>query len=616
MSNNNLRYSFGKLPEVIDVPNLIEIQIKSYQDFLQKDQTQEERQNIGLNAVLNSVFPIKDANNRFVLDFIEYELGEPKYTIQECQERDMSYTIPLKGTLRLTVYETDENTKEKEVRDIIEQQVYLGELPMITERGTFIINGAERVIISQLHRSPGVVFDMIAQSGGRNIISGRIIPQRGSWLEFIIDQNDYGVVIIDNSRKINLCTFLRALEIESEKDILNSFIQLDKVKVAALNSQKMNLFVVPTLKDSNGLPFLTSCEYLTEALLKKIKEEEIEEIYAIDINKHPEAQIFINTFLKDTTKNFEEAVVKFYTTVRPGNPTNVESARDQLNRMFFNDKRYDLGNVGRFRMNTRLNVQVDENIGVLTKDDILNAIKYIIRLWNGEGYTDDIDHLGNRRVRSVGELVSGQFTTAFTRMARSIREKMSLGDLTTLTPQDLISARTINSVLNSFFGTSQLSQFMDQTNPLAEMTHKRRLSALGPGGLTRERAGFEVRDVHQTHYGRICPIETPEGQNIGLISSMCVYTRVNRYGFLETPYQKVVKSHVKNDIVYLSAHQEEEFVIAQANAPVENGVFVSDTIKARKNGEFILTPPSEVDFIDLNPKQVVSVAAATETTCF
>jgi len=605
------RYSFGKLSEVIDVPNLIEIQVNSFNEFLQKDIAPQERIKEGLQGVFQNVFPIKDTNNRFVLDFVEYAIGEPKYTIDECQERDMSYTIPLRASLRLTIYEIDENTKEKEIKDILEQQVYLGELPMITERGTFIINGAERVIISQLHRSPGVVFDIIPQTGGRKIVSGRLIPQRGSWLEFIIDQNDYGIVIIDNTRKINLNTFLRCLGLGQDIEIIENFFQTDTLKIETLNEPQSNLFVLPPIIGNiSETEILKNCEYLTDALLKKLKEEDIFEVKVIDVKKHPQAQIFINTFLKDTTKNQEEALSKFYTTIRPGNPSNMEVAKDQLDRMFFNDRRYDLGKVGRFRLNTRLGIEVEEDKTVLTYDDIFKVIEYLLKLWSQQGYTDDIDHLGNRRVRSVGELISGQFSTAFARMARSIREKMSLGDLTTLTPQDLISARTINSVLNSFFGTSQLSQFMDQTNPLAEMTHKRRLSALGPGGLSRERAGFEVRDVHQTHYGRICPIETPEGQNIGLISSMCVFTKVNKYGFLETPYIKVDDSKITDEIVYLSAHEEERFVIAQANAPVENNSLIGNTIKARKNGEFVITTPDEIDFIDLNPKQVVSVAAA------
>ncbi len=610
MSHNLMRHNFGKLPEVIDVPNLIEIQIDSYNEFLQKDIAPEERETIGLQAVFHSIFPIRDPNNRFVLDFVNYVVGEPKYTIHECQERDMSFSVPLKATLRLTVHEFEDASKEPQVKDIIEQQVYLGELPLITERGTFIINGAERVIISQLHRSPGVVFDKISQTGGRSIVNGRIIPHRGSWLEFIIDGNDYATVLIDNTKKINLATFLRAIGFESYYDILDIFFQLKKVKVAAITDNYSNLCVVPPLYQSDGIIFMKEMEYLTDALLKRIKEENIDEISVLDVSEQVAAVIFFNTFLKDVTQTSEEALNKFYTTIRPGNPANLDSAKELMHRMFFNPKRYDLGDVGRFRLNTRLDLDIPEDQNALTNDDIISVIKYLVLLWEGRGYVDDIDHLGNRRVRSVGELVGAQFTLAFTRMARTIREKMSLGDITTITPQDLISARTINSVLNTFFGSSQLSQFMDQTNPLSEMTHKRRLSALGPGGLTRERAGFEVRDVHQTHYGRICPIETPEGQNIGLISSMCVYTKVNKYGFLETPYRRVMDRQVINEIVYLSAHEEERFIIAQANAPVIDGYLTGNAIRARKNGEFIITKAEDVDFIDLNPKQIVSVAAA------
>ncbi len=616
MSKTFERYNFGRLPEVIDVPNLIEIQIKSYNDFLQKDVPPDKRENKGLQAVLNNIFPIKDTNNKFELEFIEYSVGEPKYTIQECQERDMTYAVPLKATMRLTVYDIDEDTKEREVKDIIEQQVYLGELPLITDRGTFIFNGAERVIINQLHRSPGVVFDIIPHSAGRKIYSGKLIPQRGSWLEFIIDHNNVANVIIDNSRKMNLCTFLRCLGYSDIKSILELFFKLEKKKVVELttssDSSDSGYYIVPPLTTVDGQVFLESIEYLTDALLKKIKEEELEEVYVLDIKKHPEAQVLINAFLKDSTKTTEEALIAFYSTIRPGNPSNIDAAKDLFERMFFNPKRYDLGNVGRFRLNVRLGIDLPEDQTTITNTDLVEIVRYLFKLWkeDPEAYDDDIDHLGNRRVRSVGELVAGQFIIAFTRMARAIREKMSLGDITTITPQDLISARTINSIINSFFGTSQLSQFMDQTNPLSEMTHKRRLSALGPGGLTRERAGFEVRDVHQSHYGRICPIETPEGQNIGLISSMCVYTRVNKYGFLETPYRRVINKQVTDEIVYLSAHEEERYIIAQANATVKDGILVDETVKARQKGEFVIARAEDVDFIDLSPKQIVSVAAS------
>ncbi len=609
MDNNNKRISFGKIPSVIEAPDLLSIQTDSFEEFVQLKTAPGKRENKGLQQVFNTNFPIFDNKENYRLDFMEYYIEKPRYSVQECLERGLTYAAPLKGKLRLS-------TKDPETEDFVnsvEQEVYLGNLPFMTEKGTFIINGAERVVVSQLHRSPGVAFAQTVHPNGTPIYSARIIPLRGSWVEFATDINHVMYVYIDRRKKFPATTLLRALDYASDEQILNLFNLVEEVKVKKVKIEEYigRVIASDVFDMSTGEIFLTKDSVLSEEDIERLKEAEVDVLKFIKSEASPEQDLIVNTLKKDTSHTKEEALFAIYRQLRSGEAPDVETAQALIEKMFFNDKRYDLGEVGRHRMNDKLKVNVDESITVLTPDDILAIMKYIIKLKNGNESVDDIDHLGNRRVRTVGEQLQQQFNIGMSRMARTIKERMNMRDSENFTPQDLVNARTISSVINAFFGTNQLSQFMDQTNPLAEMTHKRRMSALGPGGLTRERAGFEVRDVHYTHYGRLCPIETPEGPNIGLISSLTIYARVNKYGFLETPYRKVEKGKVQNEVDYLTAEQEDIYTIAQANAPLnEQSKFINERVKSRNKGEFPIVTPDHVQYMDVAPAQIVSAAAA------
>jgi DNA-directed RNA polymerase subunit beta len=589
---------------------LLEVQLNSFEQFLQRNVPPAERKDTGLQKVFNEIFPISDIHDNYTLEFIGYTISEPKYTVGECQERDMTYAVPLKATLRLIIRETIGD--QKRVKDVIEQEVYLGEIPLITDKGTFIINGAERVVVCQLHRSPGVIFNDDVLPTGKKVISARIIPDRGSWVEFTLDYRDVIYVHIDKKRKLAATVLLKALGFAGNDDLLNIFCDTDTVDIRKDGKEVIGKVAAETLVDINtGEILLEPNNTISENHLTQFRELGIEQIKVLARESTINLEILQNTRHKDNTTTEEEALYKIYTLMRPGDPPSIEAARKLLERMFFNPKRYHLGKVGRYRINERLHVTIPEDQTILCHQDFIEIIRYLLKLRKGEGYIDDIDHLGNRRIRTVGELLSTQLNFGLSRMSRTIRERMSLQDSETITPYDLVNARTVSAVISTFFGSSQLSQFMDQTNPLAELTHKRRLSALGPGGLTRERAGFEVRDVHHTHYGRMCPIETPEGPNIGLITSLCTYTRVNDFGFLETPYRKVVKGHATGDVVYLSADREDLHTIAQANTLLDKkGKIIEEYIKARHKGEFMIMHRGDVDLMDISPNQIVSVAAS------
>jgi len=609
--NEIKRHSFSKISSVIEMPNLNEIQLSSYNDFLQLDVPPSKRRTQGLQTVFKSIFPITNAHNTMSLEFIDYSAGVPKYSEEECLERGRTYASPLKATLQLVTYEK-QNGKHV-VKDIISQQVFLGELPLMTKSGTFIVNGAERVIVSQLHRSPGVVFGQEVHPNGKLLFSARIIPYRGSWVEFSMDINDIMYVHIDRKRKFPATVLLRALGYSTDESIWRLFYDTKKLTIGKLEE---NMICIEQIVDKKtGEIIIDFGEITTGEIIEKLKSNKVKSLEVLDYNRDRDLAIVENTLRKDPTKNEEEALYRIYTLLRPGDPPNVETARGMVERMFFSPKRYNLGDVGRYRLEKRLNTFGDKECPtVLTRDDFIAIIKYLLGLCEEKRghYIDDIDHLGNRRVRSVGELLGNQFNVGFARLARTIKERMSLqSDDNKVTPHSLINARSVSTVIASFFGSSQLSQFMDQINPLSELTHKRRLSALGPGGLSRERAGFEVRDVHHTHYGRICPVETPEGPNIGLISYLATYARVNKFGFLETPYRKAKGGKITNIIEYLSADVEDRYTIAQANAPLNpNGAFAKDVIKARKRDDYPLVSPKEVDYMDVSTEQLVGVAAS------
>jgi len=606
------REFFSKIPSLVEYPDLLDIQRRSFQEFLQEFVSPDKREEKGLQAVFLATFPIVDSRENFILDFVEYYLDKPKYTVRECRERGLTYAVPLKAKMRLSIKDLTGETEN--YTETIEQDVYLGNLPYMTEHGSFIINGAERVIVNQLHRAPGVFFDESIHPNGTKIFSARVIPFRGSWVEFMTDVNDSLHVYIDRKKKFFVSTFLRALGFAQDKSILELFDLIDEVDLKKTDT--LNLVGRRTVEDvvneSTGEVLLETGVELDEESVEALKASGIKKIKVQSPNDPTMPNIILNTLEKDDAKDEETALRRIYTLLRSGEPPDLETARGLLDKMFFNAKRYELGKVGRYRLNKKLGLNVDVENTVLTREDFVEIIKYLIDLRDGKKSTDDIDHLGNRRIRTVGEQLSSQMNLGLTRMARTIKERMNLGDSETITPQELINARAITSVINTFFGTSQLSQFMDQTNPLAELTHKRRMSALGPGGLTRERAGFEVRDIHYTHYGRLCPIETPEGPNIGLISSLCVLGRVNEFGFIETPYRKVENGKVTNKIEYLSADDEERTVIAQFNAQVDEktGKFEKDLIKVRKRGDFILANPQDIQYIDIASNQIVSPAAS------
>lgn len=603
------RISFARLPSVIEAPDLLNVQLESFNNFLQQNVPPHRRKKIGLQQVFEMNFPISDARENFLLEFIEYYLEKPKYSVVECQERGLTYAVPLKAKLRLSV----KKESGKEYSDIIEQEVYLGNIPAMTERGTFIINGAERVVVSQLHRSPGAFFSESVHPNGTLMYSARIIPFRGSWIEFATDINNVMYAYIDRKKKFPVTTLLRALGYSSDDDILDLFELVEEVDITKIDLKDyIGRKVCSDVFDKKtGEVFINKDTDLNEDNIKQIKKSGIKKIRFLKTEETASGSVIANTILKDSSRSSEDALEAIYEQLRSGEAPDLDTAKNLIDRLFFNPKKYDLGDVGRHRLNIKLNLNISENITTLTKEDIIAIIKYLIDLQQGKRTVDDIDHLGNRRVRTVGEQLAQQFNVGLTRMVRTIRERLNLRDAENISPQDLVNARTITSVINAFFGTNQLSQFLDQTNPLAELTHKRRVSALGPGGLTRERAGFEVRDVHYTHYGRLCPIETPEGPNIGLISSLCIHAKINEFGFIVTPYRKVKGGKVTEDIEYLTAEGENEVTIAQANTLLdERGRFQEERIKARYESDYPVVEPDKIQYMDVAPNQIVSAAAA------
>ncbi|MBP3551575.1 MAG: DNA-directed RNA polymerase subunit beta [Bacteroidaceae bacterium] len=624
----NQRVNFATIKNPMPYPDFLEVQLKSFQDFLQLDTPPEKRKNDGLYKVFAENFPIADTRNNFVLEFLDYYIDPPRYTIEDCLERGLTYSVPLKAKLKL--YCTD---PDHEDFDTVIQDVFLGPIPYMTNNGTFIINGAERVVVSQLHRSPGVFFGQSIHANGTQLYSARIIPFKGSWIEFATDINNVMYAYIDRKKKLPVTTLLRAIGFENDKDILEIFNLAEEVKVNRTTLQKyvgrklaarvLKTWVEDFVDEDTGE--VVSIER-NEVIIDRetpLEEEYIDEIIASGVQHvliHREGanqsdySIIFNTLQKDPSNSEKEAVLYIYRQLRNADPADDASAREVINNLFFSEKRYDLGDVGRYRINKKLGLTTDMSVKVLTKEDIIEIIKYLIELINSKAVVDDIDHLSNRRVRTVGEQLSNQFAIGLARMSRTIRERMNVRDNEVFTPTDLINAKTISSVINSFFGTNALSQFMDQTNPLAEVTHKRRLSALGPGGLSRERAGFEVRDVHYTHYGRLCPIESPEGPNIGLISSLCVYAKINDLGFIETPYREVKDGVVNlnnDEVVYLTAEEEESKIIGQGNAPLnDNGTFIRTKVKSRQDADYPVVEPTRVDLMDVAPQQIASIAAS------
>ncbi|HIG73249.1 MAG TPA: DNA-directed RNA polymerase subunit beta [Bacteroidetes bacterium] len=628
------RQSFGKITPALDYPDFLDVQLKSYHEFLQAELAPEERDpKQGLEKVFQEHFPISDTRERYTLEYLHFELDAPKHSIEECLAQGLTYALPLKAKLRLSAKEDED---EDEPEEAVQQDVYLGNLPVMTEKGTFVVNGAERVIVSQLHRSPGVFFSQKVHPNGTDLYSARVIPFRGSWIEFSTDVANVMWAYIDRKKKMPVTALLRALGYSSDSEIVSLFDLADEVKITNKKDfQKLEgrvLAATVTVNVHHEVIDEDTGEVISETTEREVifpAEHELSEddygtlkdanvesiILRKETNEDDDDQIdrgtLLNTLKKDPTHSEDEALEYLYQTLRGAEAPDVDTARALLDRLFFSDKRYDLGSVGRYRMNTRLNLDKSNDSVTLSKEDIVAIVNEIILLQNGRSQVDDIDHLGNRRVRTVGEQLEAQFSLGLARMARTIKERMNLRDADRFTPQDLVNARTVSSVINTFFGTNQLSQFMDQTNPLAELTHKRRMSALGPGGLTRERAGFEVRDVHYTHYGRLCPIETPEGPNIGLISSLCVHGVVNDFGFIETPYRVVKDGVVTEEIEYLGAEAEDRYIIAQANAPLnEDGTFQNDLVRARIGGDVPLVRPDEIQYMDVAPNQIISPAAS------
>ncbi|MEC3881093.1 DNA-directed RNA polymerase subunit beta [Parapedobacter sp. 10938] len=631
MANKNIqteRVNFASSRKVIDYPDFLDVQLESFREFFQLETTSDNRHQEGLFKVFSENFPISDSRNIFVLEFLDYFIDPPRYGIQECIERGLTYSVPLKAKLRLSC-----NDEEHEDFETIVQDVYLGTIPYMTPKGTFVINGAERVIVSQLHRSPGVFFGQSRHTNGTKLYSARVIPFKGSWIEFATDVNNVMYAYIDRKKKFPVTTLLRAIGYDSDKDILELFELADEVKVSKSGLKKyvgrklaarvLKKWIEDFVDEDTGE--VVSIDR-NEVILERetvLEDDHIELIIEAgvksiiltkeDTANNADYSIIYNTLQKDTSNSEKEAVEHIYRQLRNAEPPDEETARGIIERLFFSDKRYDLGDVGRFRINRKLKLDTPDETKVLTREDIIAIVKYLINLINSKAEVDDIDHLSNRRVRTVGEQLYSQFGVGLSRMARTIRERMNIRDNEVFTPTDLINARTLSSVINSFFGTNQLSQFMDQTNPLAEITHKRRLSALGPGGLSRERAGFEVRDVHYTHYGRLCTIETPEGPNIGLISSLCVHAKINNLGFIETPYRRVDEGRVvvEEPVIYLSAEDEDGKTIAQANAEYDDkGNFITPKVKARYEGDFPVIEPEKLDLMDIAPNQITSIAAS------
>jgi DNA-directed RNA polymerase subunit beta len=670
-NNFRARKSFAKIGKIIDIPNLIDIQKQSYEKFLQKDVPIEKREDVGLQGVFKSVFPIKDFSETSSIEFVSYTLDKPKYDVDECRQRGMTFAAPIKVTVRLVIWDTNEDTGSQSIRDVKEQEVFFGEIPLMTDNGTFIINGTERVVVSQLHRSPGVFYDHDkgkTHSSGKLLYSARVIPYRGSWLDFEFDPKDLLYVRIDRRRKLHATVLLRALGYSTE-DLLNYYYDTETVflepgkkysksveydllpgqratrdvrhpdtrEILVKKNRKFTKLAIKKLKDSNverlsvevselvgkvaatdvvdettGEVVLQCNEELTETKLDELREHGITQARILFIDNLNIGSYLRDTLIADKLQTTDEAIMEIYRRLRPGDPPTVETAQNLFKNLFFNPERYDLSKVGRLKLNYKFKLDEGLDNTVLTKRDILETVRYLIDLKNGKGQIDDIDHLGNRRVRAVGELMENQYRIGLVRMERAIKERMSMSqEIETLMPHDLINAKPVSAVVKEYFGSSQLSQFMDQTNPLSEVTHKRRLSALGPGGLTRERAGFEVRDVHGTHYGRICPIETPEGPNIGLIASLSTYARVNEFGFIETPYRKVVDGKATDEVGFYSALQEEGHYIAQSNSPIgKKGELLEDLVSCRHNTETVMAKPDEVTLMDVLPNQLVSVAAS------
>ena len=622
------RVSFASVKNPLPFPDFLEVQLKSFRDFLQLDTPPENRKNQGLYKVFAENFPIADTRNNFVLEFLDYYIDPPRYTIDECLERGLTYSVPLKAKLKLYCTDPDHEDFDTTIQD-----VYLGPIPYMTDQGTFVINGAERVVVSQLHRSPGVFFGQSVHANGTKLYSARIIPFRGSWIEFATDINNVMYAYIDRKKKLPVTTLLRAIGLESDKDIIQIFDLAEEVKVNKTNLKKsvgrklagrilhswLEDMVDPDTGEVNSIErnevIVERGEVLTDDHIDAILESGIQTLLLEKENVDTvDYTIIFNTLAKDPSNSEKEAIQHIYRQLRNAEPPDDASAREVITNLFFSEKRYDLGEVGRFRINKKLSLDTSVDVKVLTREDIIAIIKYLIELISAKSDVDDIDHLSNRRVRTVGEQLYNQFGVGLARMSRTIRERMNVRDNEVFTPIDLINAKTISSVINTFFGTNALSQFMDQTNPLAEITHKRRMSALGPGGLSRERAGFEVRDVHYTHYGRLCPIETPEGPNIGLISSLCVYAKINNLGFIETPYRKVESGKVdlnNNDVIYLTAEIEEGKMIAQGNAPLnDDGTFIRNKVKARLDADFPIVAPESIELMDVAPIQIASIAAS------
>ena len=624
----NQRVNFASVKSPMAYPDFLEVQLKSFKDFLQLDTPPELRKNDGLYKVFAENFPIQDTRNNFVLEFLDYYIDPPRYSIEECLERGLTYSVPLKAKLKL--YCTD---PDHEDFDMVIQDVFLGPIPYMTDNGTFIINGAERVVVSQLHRSPGVFFGSSVHANGTQLYSARIIPFKGSWIEFATDINNVMYAYIDRKKKLPVTTLLRAIGFENDKDILEIFNLAEEVKVTRQNlmerkGQKLAARVLKSWtedfvdEDTGEVVSIERNEVILDRE-SELTEDAIEIILDSNVptilihkeeGQSSDYSIIFNTLQKDTSNSEREAIWYIYRQLRNADPADDASAREVIFNLFFSEKRYDLGEVGRYRINKKLNLDTDMSVRTLTKEDIIEIIKYLIELVNSKANVDDIDHLSNRRVRTVGEQLANQFAIGLARMSRTIRERMNVRDNEVFTPTDLINAKTISSVINTFFGTNALSQFMDQTNPLAEVTHKRRLSALGPGGLSRERAGFEVRDVHYTHYGRLCPIESPEGPNIGLISSLCVFAKINDLGFIETPYRKVNNAVVDlspEGVQYMTAEEEEGQIIGQGNAPLnDDGTFIRTKVKCRQDDDYPVVPPSEVNLMDVAPQQIASIAAS------
>lgn len=627
-TNKDQRINFASIKNQFEYPDFLEVQLKSFQDFFQMDTSPEKRKTEGLYKVFQENFPIADTRNNFILEFLDYYVDPPRYTLDECIDRGLTYSVPLKAKLKL--YCTD---PDHEDFDTVIQEVYLGPIPYMTSKGTFVINGAERVIVSQLHRSPGVFFGQSIHANGTKLYSARIIPFRGSWIEFATDINNVMYAYIDRKKKLPVTTLLRAIGFESDKEILEIFNLAEEMKVSKAGLKKAIGMKLAARVLKTWIEDYVDSETGEVVSIERneiiIDRETVLESHHIDLIiesgtqtillHNPEANqndyaIIYNTLQKDPSNSEKEAVLYIYRVLRNAIPADDSTAREVINNLFFSEKRYDLGDVGRFRINRKLNLSINPDTKVLTKEDIIEIIKYLIELINSKAEVDDIDHLSNRRVRTVGEQLFNQFGVGLSRMARTIRERMNVRDNEVFTPTDLINAKSISSVINSFFGTNALSQFMDQQNPLAEITHKRRMSALGPGGLSRERAGFEVRDVHYTHYGRLCPIETPEGPNIGLISSLCIYAKINELGFIETPYRKVENGKVdvtEAGLQYYTAEEEENLVVAQGNAPLnDDGTFIRTKVKSRLQADFPVVAPDEVNLMDVAPSQIASIAAA------